>query len=215
MNFTGLSRIAYISLILLAFNLCVDYASMAKNLTLLNTFLMMAPEQAALTSINDIALSLATIVRVLTGAAFLLWIYYSYKRIYKSGRTSTRFSPRSAVAWFFIPIANLYYPYIMINELYEASNPVEPWQATAPDIIVNSWWPMCCAYVISYGGVVYQLVQPVALADLIKNVQLSIAASGFHMVVVAVWITMLAMIENRIIELSKQKVEKVELAEAA
>ncbi|MGE5416768.1 MAG: DUF4328 domain-containing protein [Acidobacteriota bacterium] len=215
MNFTGLSRIAYISLILLAFNLCVDYASMAKNLSLMNTFLMISPEKATLASINDIAVSLATIVRVLTGAAFLLWIYYSYKRIRKFGRTDTRFSSRSAVAWFFIPIANLYYPYLVVNELYEASNPVTPWQATAPDIVVNSWWPLCCAYVVSYALVVSQLVQPVILADLLKNIQLWIAASGVHMVLVAVWITLITIIENRIIELGKQQVESVPLAEAA
>ena len=54
---------------------------------------------------------------------YLCWVYYSYRNLYGLGAESMRFSPGSAVAWHFCPIANLWKIPQALNDLWIGSDP--------------------------------------------------------------------------------------------
>ena len=93
-----------------------------------------------LVSILDIIVRLATIV------LFLVWLHRCYKNLPALEAGNLEFTPGWAVGWWFIPFANLFKPFQVMSELYDASEPdydVEAHYLQAspgtPEIIVF-WW---------------------------------------------------------------------------
>lgn len=58
------------------------------------------------------------------GAAitFLMWLHRCYRNLPALGATELRFSPRWAVGWWFVPLANFVQPVRVVIEVWQASN---------------------------------------------------------------------------------------------
>ena len=72
------------------------------------------------------------IILVTWSVFFLFWFYKAYKNFIALGVRSWKYSPRSAVIFFFVPFANLWIPYIIAKEIWNYSDPgsilsEEPW----------------------------------------------------------------------------------------
>ncbi len=66
---------------------------------------------------------------IVTGIAFLKWIYRAYKNIKGFGAEGLRFSPGWAVGYYFIPILSLIRPVQVMSEIWRASDDPGNWQA--------------------------------------------------------------------------------------
>lgn len=102
----------------------------------------------------DTLLVQAGLLAMLTGAAFILtaifftiWFHRTYRNLLALGRTYTEFAPWWAAAGFYIPIANLWIPYLLAREAWIHSDPQEisaargdllPPSRSAP--LVGAWW---------------------------------------------------------------------------
>jgi Domain of unknown function (DUF4328) len=64
---------------------------------------------------------LLTLVVLLTAAFFLIWIYRAHKNLKAFGAAELKYSPRWAVAGFFVPLLNIFRPYQVISEIWKAS----------------------------------------------------------------------------------------------
>lgn len=65
---------------------------------------------------------IATIINLIIGILTLFWFYRASKNIHAFGAKKVS-SPRMAVLWFFIPILNLWKPYVVTQQIWKTSNP--------------------------------------------------------------------------------------------
>jgi hypothetical protein len=85
---------------------------------------------------------------VVTAVLFLIWIHRVYGNLAALGVGRLRFSPRLALATFFIPLVNLLWPLLVIREVWEAS---QPGSAAAPGSTARTpawlawWWALFVA----------------------------------------------------------------------
>ncbi|QJW44774.1 DUF4328 domain-containing protein [bacterium BFN5] len=94
---------------------------------------------AAIESIANIIL-VATAISMLT---FLFWLYKSYKNLAVLFQIPAKFSPIWAVAWFFVPILNLYKPYQVMLELWQQTFSQDTRQTFVVNHgprIIQLWW---------------------------------------------------------------------------
>jgi hypothetical protein len=82
-----------------------------------------------------------------TVIAFLMWTHRAHRNLHSLGATDLEFSPAGAVGWYFFPFLNLYKPYQVMREIYNASNPddlryqITRWSDHGP-MIVKTWWAL-------------------------------------------------------------------------
>lgn len=74
---------------------------------------------------------------IATAVLFLIWIYRASSNLRKLGAEGVRHTPGMAVGAFFIPFMNLYYPYTVVKEIWQASEPVDQRSSTA---LLKWWW---------------------------------------------------------------------------
>lgn len=83
---------------------------------------------------------------IISGIAFLIWTYRARRSLDALGVRGMRFSPRSSVGWFFVPIANAWKPYQAISEIWRASDPerdandAEGWRDGPVPQVFLAWW---------------------------------------------------------------------------
>jgi Domain of unknown function (DUF4328) len=80
-----------------------------------------------------------------TGVVFLCWEYRAHSNLLAFNAAGLRFSPSSAVGWWFAPFLNLIRPMQVMDELWAASGPEWPagtqaWQANGVAPVVRWWW---------------------------------------------------------------------------
>jgi hypothetical protein len=85
-------------------------------------------------------------VSIGTVITFLLWVYVSHANLARMGVEGCRYSPGWAIAYFFIPIVNLFRPFQAMNELWKASDEHAPgdadaaWRNIRSSTIITWWW---------------------------------------------------------------------------
>ncbi|HEY3391478.1 MAG TPA: DUF4328 domain-containing protein [Lacipirellulaceae bacterium] len=83
-----------------------------------------------------------------TIVAFLMWVHRAHRNLPALGATGLEFTPRGAVGWYFVPIANLFKPYQCMREIYNASDPLNASDGdqSRPDrnapVVVKTWWAL-------------------------------------------------------------------------
>jgi hypothetical protein len=85
-------------------------------------------------------------VGIVTGIAFLKWIYRAYKNIQGFGAEGLRFSPGWAVGYYFIPILSLIRPVQVMNEIWRASDDPRNWPKRPGSWMIASWWTLFLIY---------------------------------------------------------------------
>lgn len=80
---------------------------------------------------------------VVTGIAFLKWIYQANSNCHGFGTQGMKFTPGWSIGWYFIPIAGLWKPYQAMKEIWKVStNPIN-WQKEDGSSLLGWWWALC------------------------------------------------------------------------
>jgi hypothetical protein len=81
----------------------------------------------------------------LTLLLFLVWLYRAASNARQLRALETYYSPVLAFGSFFIPLANLFLPCMIIQEIWKASNPIAietpvAWKERPRSLLVRLWW---------------------------------------------------------------------------
>ncbi len=60
---------------------------------------------------------------IATAVVFLMWVHRANRVLHDKGIQKLEHTPGWAVGWFFVPIANLFKPYLLIKEIFQRSDP--------------------------------------------------------------------------------------------
>jgi len=71
---------------------------------------------------------------------FLIWFYRANANARAMGADDLMGSPGLSVAWFFIPIAFLFMPYVVVRDTWKASEAPRDWQGRSASPLVGFWW---------------------------------------------------------------------------
>jgi hypothetical protein len=79
--------------------------------------------------------------------AFLIWYGRAYRNLERLGARGLRYGKRWAIAYWFIPIGNLFRPKQVVNDLWRASDPELPatanhWQDKPVPALFHWWWAL-------------------------------------------------------------------------
>jgi hypothetical protein len=110
-------------------------------------------------------------------ALFLTWFYRANANARAMGAEDLMGSPGLSVAWFFIPIAFLFMPYIVVRDTWKASEAPRDWQGRSAPPLVGFWWAAMLtanltatiAFRIALEGD-YGAADAIGVLDLISNV---------------------------------------------
>lgn len=86
---------------------------------------------------------------VVTGIAFLVWLYRAKAKARALGAEDMMVSPGWAAGWFFVPLANLVMPFIAMRELWQASAQPRDWQLAPSSPAIPVWWAFWLGTTIS------------------------------------------------------------------
>jgi hypothetical protein len=81
-------------------------------------------------------------VGLMAGLVFLVWVYRANRNARDLGADGMRYGPGWSVGWFFVPIASLFMPYLVMREIWKASSPSAngQWRRTSVSPILGVWW---------------------------------------------------------------------------
>jgi hypothetical protein len=107
---------------------------------------------------------------------FLIWFYRANANVRAMGADGLMGSPGLSVAWFFIPIAFLFMPFVVVRDTWKASAAPRDWQAQPTDPLIGFWW---VAFLVSHlAGTIsfrlamegdYDTLGAIGIFDLISN----------------------------------------------
>ena len=92
---------------------------------------------------HDFFVRSSSIGMIVAGLSFfislLVWVYKASKNSHGFGSQGMRYSPSMAVCWFFVPVANLVMPVLVLREIFKVSqNPME-WREQKSTILLIAW----------------------------------------------------------------------------
>jgi len=71
---------------------------------------------------------------------FLIWFYRANANARAMGAEDLMGSPGLSVAWFFIPLAFLFMPYVVVRDTWKASEAPRDWQGRSAPPLVGFWF---------------------------------------------------------------------------
>jgi hypothetical protein len=103
-------------------------------------------------------------------ALFFMWVYRANRNARALGAEEMRYTPASSVGWFFIPLANLFMPYLALREIWKASSPSRrtQWRRARVSPIFGAWWAVGVAQGTLEGGPFPTLVGEQTLGKLMS-----------------------------------------------
>ena len=86
-------------------------------------------------------LGMVQILLFIGGAVVAMrWLYVAGANARAMGATDMMGSPVWAIAWYVIPFANLFMPFVAMRELWRASSHPRDWQAAPAPTFLLLWW---------------------------------------------------------------------------
>jgi hypothetical protein len=125
------------------------------------------PSQRTWNSTNLLADTFTTIGFILFVACAIVWLIWQH-RGQANARTltgnRTKFTPGWAVGWWFIPLANLFMPFLTMLDLARTSVGRERWRTQGFSVLIPLWWIAWLGFVftglgLSGGGVSYSAMR--------------------------------------------------------
>ena len=111
---------------------------------------------------------------VVISAVFILrWMQLVNDNVRRLGALGMKFSSLWVVAWFFVPLANLWKLYLAIREVAKCSSSPLAWHAEPVSPLVAWWWGL----LLSYGTLLVAAVYYSVFSDGIARLQLGSALS--------------------------------------
>jgi len=88
---------------------------------------------------------------VISGILMLCWISRANFNARQLGAEKMEFTPGWAVGYFFVPFVNLWKPYQIMQEIWQASRSPENWKRVpAPSALVGWWWAtVVCSRIVA------------------------------------------------------------------
>jgi len=80
------------------------------------------------------------------GILFLFWAYMAHRNLDLLGRRELKHEPTSTIAWWLVPVANLWMPCRVLCEIWKASNPDAAsddggsWRRGRSTYVIFVWW---------------------------------------------------------------------------
>jgi hypothetical protein len=71
---------------------------------------------------------------------FLTWFYRANANVRAMGADGLTGSPGLSVAWFFIPVAFLFMPFVVVRDTWKASAAPRDWQGQPTEPLIGFWW---------------------------------------------------------------------------
>ena len=92
---------------------------------------------------HDFFVRSSSIGMIVAGLSFfislLVWVYKASKNSHGFGSQGMRYSPSMALCWFFVPVANLIVPVLVLREIFKVSqNPME-WKGQKGTTLLIAW----------------------------------------------------------------------------
>jgi len=84
-------------------------------------------------------------VFIVTGVAFLKWIYRANLNSRGFGAEGMAFTPGWAVGYYFVPIMSLYRPYQAMKEIWQVSSDPVRWKSESGSPLLGCWWALWLA----------------------------------------------------------------------
>jgi hypothetical protein len=112
-----------------------------------------------------------SLVSLATALAFFIWLYRANANVRALGAEDMMGTPGLGVGWFFIPLANLFMPYMTVRDVWRASARPRDWQGERAPVMIILWWICWLA-----GSI---------LATIVFRIEIE---SGFEMVAEALWL---------------------------
>lgn len=112
--------------------------------------LVTASERATHVFIGEVVLRSQATMLVCTSVAFMTWLYRSRANLRAFGTRRLRYSRNWAVFGFLIPVLNLFRPYQVTREVWQASDPssTDPfdWTEIKTPRLIRVWWGTFIAF---------------------------------------------------------------------
>ena len=112
--------------------------------------LVTANDRAAHLFIGEVVLLSQVTMLLLTAIAFMTWLYRSRANLRAFGTRHLRYSRNWAVFGFLIPVVNLFRPYQVTREVWQASDPnnTNPfdWKEIETPHLIRAWWGTFIAF---------------------------------------------------------------------
>lgn len=103
-----------------------------------------AGERAAHLFVGEVIFKVQMTLLAATGIAFVTWLYRARANLRAFGTRHLRFQRNWAILGFVIPLLNLFRPYQVVQEVWQASTPETTgpvaWQDVTPSGLVQLWW---------------------------------------------------------------------------
>jgi heme/copper-type cytochrome/quinol oxidase subunit 2 len=80
---------------------------------------------------------------------FLIWFYRANANARAMGAEDLMGSPGLSVAWFFVPVAFLFMPYVVVRDTWKASEAPRDWQGRSASPLIGFWWAALLAATIT------------------------------------------------------------------
>jgi hypothetical protein len=104
------------------------------------------PDLAAVQDARQRLLSAVELgMQIMALLAFMLWVYRTNRNAWALGVEGMKHSPGWSVGWFFVPVMGLFMPYLVIKELWKASDSSlgREWRSAAVSPALGLWWTCC------------------------------------------------------------------------
>ena len=103
-------------------------------------------EMTAMDLAGSVLAVLSLVLYVVAAVFWFLWVHRTYRNLPALGAEGLRFSPAWAVAYYFIPILNLFRPYQVMSETWRASDARygagADWKVLAAPALLGWWWAL-------------------------------------------------------------------------
>lgn len=81
-------------------------------------------------------------VFIVTGIAFLKWIYRANLNCRGFGADGMKFTPGWSIGYYFIPFLNLVRPYQSMKEIWQVSHSPTNWKSQSGSALLGWWWAL-------------------------------------------------------------------------
>jgi len=139
---TRLTQTLKVMLILCVLAVAAEAALSAWQLRLLAVGVFTRQTAQTVEGVSTIMLLLKAPVLLATFITFGMWIHRSHRNLRALGAEELRFTPASAVGYFFVPLLNLWKPYQAMKELWQASASPGHWEGMPCGPLLGTWWTL-------------------------------------------------------------------------
>ena len=113
------------------------------------------------------------LVTIAIGSVFIVWMWRAAKNNEKLGRDHPRLGPSWAIAGWFIPLANLVIPVLVMQDLWRGSTARIPrgdmrWRIADRSALVGWWWAAWIVSVLGGFGALFGTTDESAKVDALR-----------------------------------------------